>query len=43
MKIGFGDQFNYRIYIFFLIIVGLGFVGGFFSQRQLAKKIKSPA
>ncbi len=42
MKIGFGGQLNYRTYIFFFIIVGLGFVGGFFSQRQLAKKITSP-
>ena len=43
MKIGFGGQLNYRTYIFFFIIVGLGFVGGLFSQRQYAKKIKSPA
>ena len=43
MKIGFGGQLNYRAYIFFFIIVGLGFVGGFISQRQLARKIKSPA
>jgi len=43
MKISFGGQLNYRTYIFFLIIVGLGFVGGIFSQRQLAKKIKLPA
>jgi hypothetical protein len=43
MKIGFGGQLNYRTYIFFFIIVGLGFVGGFFSQRQLAKEIKSHA
>ncbi len=42
MKISFGGQLNYRAYIFFLIIVGLGFVGGFFSQRQYSKKIKSP-
>jgi hypothetical protein len=42
MKIGFGGQLNYRTYIFFIIIVGLGFVGGFFSKTQLAKKIKSP-
>jgi len=43
MEIGFGGQLNYRIYIFFFIIVGLGFIGGIISQRQLAKKIKSPA
>ena len=43
MKIGFGGQLNYRTYIFFLILAGLGFIGGYFNQRQLAKKIKSPA
>ena len=43
MKIGFGGQLNYRTYIFLFIIVGLGFVGSVISQRQLAKKIKSPA
>jgi hypothetical protein len=43
MKMGFGGQLNYRTYIFFLILVGVGFIGGYFSQRQLAKKTKSPA
>ena len=43
IKIGFGGQLKHPAYIFFFIIVGLGFVGGFFNQRQLAKKIKSPA
>jgi hypothetical protein len=43
MKICYGGQLNYRNYIFFLIIVGLGFVGGYISQRQLVKKMKSPA
>ena len=43
MKIGFGGQLNYHTYIFFLILAGLGFIGGYFNQRQLAKKIKSPA
>jgi hypothetical protein len=43
MKIGFGGQLNYRSYIFFLITVGLGFIGGFISQRKFTKKIKSPA
>jgi hypothetical protein len=43
VKISFGGQLNYRTYIFFFITVGLGFVGGYFSQRQLTKKIKSPA
>jgi len=43
MKIGYGGQLNYRTYIFFLLIVVLGFVGGYISQRQLVKKMKSPA
>jgi hypothetical protein len=43
MKIGFGGQLNYRTYIFFLIIVVLGFLGGFFTQNQFSKKMKSPA
>ena len=37
MKIGFGGQLNYRSYIFFLITVGLGFVGGFISQRKVLR------
>jgi hypothetical protein len=42
LKISYGGHLHYRTYIFFLIIVGLGFFGGFFNQRQRMREMNSP-
>jgi hypothetical protein len=37
MKMSFGGHLNCRTCIFFLILAGLGFIGGSLRQRQLAR------
>jgi hypothetical protein len=43
IKLSFGGQLNYLNIIFFLIIVGSGFLGGIVCQKRIDKKMKSPA
>lgn len=43
LKFAYGNQFNYRAVLLFLIITGFGFLGGFVTQKRIEKKMKSPA
>jgi putative membrane protein (TIGR04086 family) len=38
MKLGFGGQADYHSFINFLLIVGIGFLGGHMSQNRMNKK-----
>jgi|WetSurMetagenome_2_1015567.scaffolds.fasta_scaffold19149_5 hypothetical protein len=43
VKMSFGGHLNYHTYIFFIIVIGLGFIGGYFRQMLFTKKMKSLA
>jgi hypothetical protein len=43
LEFAYGSQFNYRAVLLFLIMAGFGFLGGFFTQKRIEKKMKSPA
>lgn len=42
VKLGYGSQLNYRSFIFFLILIGIGWLGGIVSQKRIDKKMKLP-
>jgi len=39
LKLCYGGQVTYRTIVFFLIVIGLGFIGGYLSQWRSAKNI----
>ena len=38
LKFAYGNQFNYRAVLLFLIITGFGLLGGFITQKRIEKK-----
>ena len=43
LGLGFGAQLDLRMCGSFVLLVGVGFAGGYLGQRQLAKSMSSPA